>query len=101
MAPGTGDSGRLASAAPSRPYIPRFTAATARKRWSEADRAHLVIGPRQAGKSTALWTYLAERGEPAREALNERRGVRFPFGMPPSLRVSSRSDGARKKQERT
>ena len=31
----------------------------------EADRAHLVIGPRQAGKSTALWTYPPERGEPA------------------------------------
>ncbi len=46
-------------------YISRLTAATARKRWNEADRAHLVIGPRQAGKSTALWTYLAERGEPA------------------------------------
>lgn len=46
-------------------YIPRLTAATAQERWSEPDRAHLVIGPRQAGKSTALWTYLAERGEPA------------------------------------
>ncbi|MFY9825751.1 MAG: ATP-binding protein [Thermoanaerobaculia bacterium] len=46
-------------------YLPRFAAAKARERWSEADRAHLVIGPRQAGKSTALWAYLAERNEPA------------------------------------
>lgn len=46
-------------------YIPRLAATSARQRWSETDRAHLVIGPRQAGKSTSLWTYLAERGEPA------------------------------------
>ena len=46
-------------------YLPRLAAAKARERWSEADRAHLVIGPRQAGKSTALWAYLSERGEPA------------------------------------
>lgn len=37
----------------------------ARVRWGESDRAHLVIGPRQAGKSTAIWSHLAERGEPA------------------------------------
>ena len=46
-------------------YVLRLAAATARKRWSEPDRAHLVIGPRQAGKSTALWAYLAELGKPA------------------------------------
>ncbi|HEX4959824.1 MAG TPA: ATP-binding protein [Thermoanaerobaculia bacterium] len=46
-------------------YLPRFAAAKARERWSEADRAHLVIGPRQAGKSTSLWAYLSARGEPA------------------------------------
>ena len=46
-------------------YLPRFAAARAQERWSEADRAHLVIGPRQAGKSTSLWSYLAERNEPA------------------------------------
>lgn len=27
-------------------------------------RAHLLIGPRQAGKSTAIWAHLAETGEP-------------------------------------
>src|SRR6266852_100316 len=46
-------------------YLPRLAASTARRRWSEADRAHLVIGPRQAGKSTALWAYFSERSEPA------------------------------------
>jgi predicted AAA+ superfamily ATPase len=46
-------------------YLPRSAAARARERWSEADRAHLVIGPRQAGKSTSLWSYLSERGQPA------------------------------------
>jgi len=46
-------------------YLPRLAASAARKRWSEADRAHLVIGPRQAGKSTALWAYLSERDEAA------------------------------------
>ena len=35
------------------------------ERWDESDRAHLVIGPRQAGKSTAIWAHLAQRGEPA------------------------------------
>ena len=45
--------------------LPRFAASRSRERWGEANRAHLVIGPRQAGKSTALWAHLAERGEPA------------------------------------
>jgi uncharacterized protein len=46
-------------------YLPRLAASKARERWGEPDRAHLVIGPRQAGKSTSLWAYLADRGEPA------------------------------------
>ena len=46
-------------------YLPREATAGAKRRWSEPDRAHLVIGPRQAGKSTSLWSYLADRGEPA------------------------------------
>jgi len=44
---------------------PRLDLVAARKRWREGGRAHLVIGPRQAGKSTAIWTHLAEAGEPA------------------------------------
>ncbi len=36
----------------------------ARRRWQEANRAHLVTGPRQAGKSTLIWTHLAELGTP-------------------------------------
>lgn len=44
--------------------IPREVSSVARRRWAEADRAHLVVGPRQAGKSTLLWNHLAEQGEP-------------------------------------
>jgi hypothetical protein len=29
------------------------------------NRAHLVVGPRQAGKSTAIWRHLADEGRPA------------------------------------
>lgn len=47
------------------PCLSRLGASKARERWGETDRAHLVIGPRQAGKSTALWSHLAQRGEPA------------------------------------
>jgi len=46
-------------------FIPRAATESGPMRWPEADRAHLVIGPRQAGKSTVIWAYLAERGEPA------------------------------------
>lgn len=33
-------------------------------RWEKPGKAHLVIGPRQAGKSTMLWSHLAARTEP-------------------------------------
>lgn len=46
------------------PMMPRLGLATARSQWTEANRAHLLVGPRQAGKSTAIWAHLAERGEP-------------------------------------
>lgn len=45
-------------------YLPRQAVEQARSRWGESNRAHLVIGPRQAGKSTAIWAYLAEQGKP-------------------------------------
>lgn len=45
-------------------------------RWRETDRAHLVVGPRQAGKSTVIWRYLADRGEPALFVDCEQRLVR-------------------------
>jgi hypothetical protein len=35
-----------------------------RTRWREAELAHLVVGPRQAGKSTAIWAHLAAIGDP-------------------------------------
>lgn len=46
------------------PCLPRLGLSQARKRWREKNRAHLLIGPRQAGKSTALWAHLAELGQP-------------------------------------
>lgn len=61
------DSGRLPSWLRSRvpePFIPREVSGTVRERWAEVNRAHLVVGPRQAGKSSLLWSYLAEKGEP-------------------------------------
>jgi hypothetical protein len=45
-------------------YVPRGVAAVNRSRWREPNRAHLVVGPRQAGKSTAIWAHLAAVGEP-------------------------------------
>ena len=46
------------------PCLPRPSLDRARKRWRETNRAHLLVGPRQAGKSTAIWIHLAELGEP-------------------------------------
>jgi predicted AAA+ superfamily ATPase len=46
-------------------FIPRHILETAGRRWRESDRAHLVVGPRQAGKSTAIWAHLEAAGEPA------------------------------------
>jgi uncharacterized protein len=47
------------------PLLPRDVVARNRSRWREPGRAHLVVGPRQAGKSTAIWSHLAALGEPA------------------------------------
>lgn len=44
-------------------FLPRC--AQAGDLWEETDLAHLVIGPRRAGKTTLLRSWLAERGEPA------------------------------------
>jgi predicted AAA+ superfamily ATPase len=46
-------------------YIPRAVLASGADRWRRSDRAHLVVGPRQAGKSTAIWAHLAALGRPA------------------------------------
>jgi len=45
-------------------YIPRRAGREADGTWSATGRAHLVVGPRQAGKSTLIWAYLARRGSP-------------------------------------
>jgi hypothetical protein len=44
--------------------IPRTMIDKGRSRWKDIHRAHLLVGPRQAGKSTAIWAHLAEVGEP-------------------------------------
>lgn len=45
-------------------YVPRSVVASSRSRWREPNRAHLVVGPRQAGKSTAIWAHLSAVREP-------------------------------------
>ncbi len=45
-------------------YLPRSVLATAGGGWRRPGRAHLVVGPRQAGKSTAIWAHLEELGRP-------------------------------------
>jgi uncharacterized protein len=57
-------------------YIPRDAARQAGSRWADPKRAHLVVGPRQAGKSTLLWAWLAKRGRPALFVDCEQRLVR-------------------------
>ena len=58
------------------PYVPRKAVSQAAPRWRETDRAHLVVGPRQAGKSTAIWRYLSDVGEPVLFVDCEQRLVR-------------------------
>jgi predicted AAA+ superfamily ATPase len=43
-------------------YRPRTLEVSVRRKWVGHDRAHLVVGPRQAGKSTLVWHHLAEVG---------------------------------------
>jgi hypothetical protein len=45
-------------------YLPRHVAATAGDLWRTPGRAHLVVGPRQAGKSTTIWVHLTALGGP-------------------------------------
>ena len=54
----------LGSHVPAR-FVLRRAMERAAPRWRDSHRAHLVIGPRQAGKSTMLWAYLASLDEPA------------------------------------
>lgn len=44
--------------------IPRTMIDKGRSKWKDIHRAHLLVGPRQAGKSSAIWGHLAEVGEP-------------------------------------
>lgn len=66
-------------------YVPRRALEQARRRWSDGGKAHLVIGPRQAGKSTAVWAYLAEQGKPVLFLDCEQPLVRAWLSSPPSF----------------
>jgi len=46
------------------PLIPRLVVADNSESWQRCNRAHLVVGPRQAGKSTTIWAHLAEVARP-------------------------------------
>ena len=46
------------------PYIARKVGRESSGAWSDNRRAHLVVGPRQAGKSSVLWAHLAGLGQP-------------------------------------
>lgn len=56
-------------------FIRRIGMDDARERWHEADRAHLLVGPRQAGKSTLFWRHLAEQRKPVLYFDSEQRAV--------------------------
>ena len=45
-------------------YVPRAVIPTLQDAFEDTRRAHLVIGPRQAGKSTVIWRLLANRPSP-------------------------------------
>jgi predicted AAA+ superfamily ATPase len=45
-------------------YVARETVRANAARWRQVSRAHLVVGPRQAGKSTGVWAHLAALREP-------------------------------------
>jgi hypothetical protein len=46
------------------PFVDRRTIPALRGAIGTANRAHLVVGPRQAGKSTAIWRVLADEAAP-------------------------------------
>jgi len=65
--PWLGDAGALSGWLKSHlppTYLPRHVAPAAGSVWRASDRAHLVVGPRQAGKSTSIWAYLYEHDNP-------------------------------------
>lgn len=46
------------------PFVTRAAVEDNAANWNRMDRAHLVVGPRQAGKSTAIWSHLVGQEEP-------------------------------------
>lgn len=46
------------------PFVPRTEGRRAATVWEAPGTAHIVVGPRQAGKSTLLRKWLADRGQP-------------------------------------
>ena len=45
------------------PYLKRSALSACADLWQIKNRAHLVVGPRQAGKTTLVWAHLAKLGE--------------------------------------
>jgi predicted AAA+ superfamily ATPase len=46
------------------PFVERRILAQRSDSWQQLGRAHLLIGPRQSGKSTTLWAHLARLDQP-------------------------------------
>lgn len=57
-------------------WIPRRAAAGLRECWRGTQKAHLLIGPRQAGKSSLIWKHLSDEGAPVLLVDCEERLVR-------------------------
>jgi len=58
-------------------FIERRAYTEAGKRWRTANKAHLVVGPRQSGKTTLIWKHLASTTGPRVLGLNlEDRRIR-------------------------
>ena len=58
-----GDLGKWLGAHLPGNYIGRDLVDQAGESWRTAGKAHLVVGPRQAGKTTALWAHLRDAGK--------------------------------------
>jgi uncharacterized protein len=64
-------------------FVRREAASSMTSAWARADSAHLVVGPRQAGKSTMIWAHLANKGEPVLLVDCEQASVREWCSSPP------------------
>ena len=63
--------------------MPRGQAAASSAAWGQPKRAHLVVGPRQAGKSTLIWHHLVAGDTPPIFVNAEHRIFREAAELPP------------------